>query len=98
LYCCHISSAPAALPLRESKPVHVIKVYAHICWVSFIAGLGAWREEIFGLSQIFTMIPCMISKAIYNFDHTRLQFFTHYRHEVKNEKCVALAQHYLFFQ
>jgi hypothetical protein len=65
--------------------------------VGFIAGLDAWRGEIFALSRIFTMIPCMTSKAIYNFDHTRLQIFTHCHHEVKNEKCVALAQHYLLF-
>jgi len=61
--------------------------------VGFIAGLDAWRGEIFALSWIFTMIPCMTSKAIYNFDHTKLQIFTHYHHE----KCVALAQHYLLF-
>jgi hypothetical protein len=74
-----------------------MKVFAHICWLGFIAGLDTWRGEIFALSRIFPMIPCMISKAIYNFDHTRLQFFTLYHHEVKNDKCVPLAQHYSLF-
>ena len=94
-FCTVVTSALLQLLYLGGKvnlSIWLIKVCAHICWVGSIAGLDAWRGEMFAPSWIFTMI----SKAIYNFDHTRLQFFTQYYHEVRNEK-VLLLQNIIYF-